>query len=71
MTPDIEQSLGLSEPQAARVLNVSSRTLRRWRKAGAIGHSLTPGGRVFYSSEDLRRLRTAMQVGPLLGRPTN
>lgn len=57
-----------SEPQAARVLGVHISTLRRWRKAGAVGYSLTPGGRIRYSPEDLRRLMAAMQVAPTLGR---
>jgi len=31
-----EDSQRLSEPQAARILQVSDRTLRRWRVAGRI-----------------------------------
>lgn len=56
-----------SEPQAARILGVGARTLRRWRKAGAVGYSLTPGGRILYTAEDLHRLRSAMRVAPTLG----
>ena len=56
-----------TEQQAARILGVCDRTLRRWRKKGALGYSLTPGGRIRYSSEDLRRLRAAMRVQPTLG----
>ena len=57
-----------TEPQAARILSVGERTLRRWRKAGAVGYSLTPGGRVRYTPEDLFKLQVAMRVPPILGR---
>ena len=56
-----------TEPQAARIAGVSQRTLRRWRKAGAVGYSLTPGGRIRYTAEDLHRLTVAMRVSPTLG----
>jgi excisionase family DNA binding protein len=59
----------MTEPQAARVLGISDRTLRRWRGNGAIGYSLTPGGRVRYSFEDIRRLELGMRVAPSLGVP--
>jgi predicted site-specific integrase-resolvase len=58
----------LSEPQAARVLSVHLSTLRRWRKKGAVGYTLTPGGRIRYSPADLARLAAAMHVAPTLGR---
>lgn len=58
---------GLTEPQFARVLGVHPNTLARWRKRGAVGHTLTPGGRIRYSPEDQRRLLLAMKVGPMLG----
>lgn len=58
----------LTEPEAARVLDVHLSTLRRWRKKGAVGYTLTPGGRIRYSPEDLARLAAAMHVAPLLGR---
>jgi excisionase family DNA binding protein len=61
--------LGMSEPQAAEALSVHPSTLRRWRKNGAIGFTLTPGGRVRYSHEDVRRLLCAMRVEPTLGQP--
>ena len=57
-----------NEAQAARIIGVGARTLRRWRKAGAVGHSLTPGGRIRYSPEDLHQLQAAMCVKPILGR---
>lgn len=62
-------ALGMSEPEAAKVLGVHPNTLRRWRKRGAIGFTLTPGNRVRYGSEDIRRLVRAMKVDPKLGRP--
>lgn len=61
--------LGMTEPQAARALNVHPRTLQRWRRRGAIGYTLTPGGRIRYSAEDVRRLLVAMRVEPTLGCP--
>ena len=57
-----------TEPQAARILGVSDRTLRRWRKRGAIGYSITPGGRILYAPEDLHRVTVSMRVEPVLGR---
>ena len=59
--------IGMSEPQAAAALGVAPRTLRRWRQRGAIGYSLTPGGRVRYSPEDVRRLFVGMRVKPTIG----
>ena len=56
-----------TEPQAAELLGVAARTLRRWRKAGAVGHFLTPGGRVLYAAADLERLTVSMRVEPMLG----
>lgn len=50
------------------MVGVGARTLRRWRKAGAVGYSLTPGGRVLYTLADLDQLRAAMRVEPILGR---
>ena len=47
------------EKAAARILGLAPRTLRRWRKAGLIGHYLTPTGRVRYSVDDL----LAVQMG--------
>lgn len=56
-----------TEPQAARIVGVAQRTLRRWRKAGAVGYSLTPGGRIRYTPEDLHQLQRSMRVRPKLG----
>lgn len=62
-------ALGMTEPQAARAVGVHPRTLRRWRQRGAVGYTLTPGGRIRYTSEDMRRLLLAMRVEPTLGTP--
>lgn len=61
----------MTEPQAARSLGINPRTLARWRKAGAVGYSLTPGGRVFYVADDLHRLRLNMRVSPTLGQTSD
>lgn len=60
--------LGMSEAEAARVVGVHPDTLRNWRKRGAVGYTLTPGGRVRYSSEQLRQLINAMQIEPQVGK---
>lgn len=65
MTPEIGT---LTEAQAARRLGVGARTLRRWRQQGAVGYSLTPGGRILYTQDDLRQIVQAMRVEPTLGR---
>jgi len=59
--------VALTETRAAGMVGVSARTLRRWRKAGAVSYSLTPGGRIFYSAEDLIQLRSAMHVEAIVG----
>ena len=41
------------EAGAARILGVSPRTLRGYRKQGLIGHHQLPGGRVRYTTEQL------------------
>lgn len=60
--------IGYSEAEAARIIGIGARTLRRWRRAGAVAHSITPGGRVRYSLEDIWQLQSAMHVRPQLGR---
>lgn len=62
-------ALGMTEPEAAKALGVHPNTLRRWRRNGAIGYTLTPGNRVRYGTEDLRRLVLAMKIDPTLGPP--
>lgn len=64
----MSDAMYLSEKQAASTLGVHVQTLRNWRRRGAIGHSLTPGGRIRYSTEDLRRFNSAMKVEPTLGK---
>jgi predicted site-specific integrase-resolvase len=65
MMPD---ALGLSEPEAARVIGVHPDTLKRWRRRGAVGFVLTPGGRIRYTTEQLHQLRAAMRVDAQLGK---
>jgi len=57
-----EDSQRLSEPQAARILQVSDRTLRRWRVAGRITFYQSPGGRISYDPVDLVAFRQSMRV---------
>lgn len=52
------------EAQAARVLDVSAVTLRRWRLAGEIGHYRMPGGRIRYSADQLANFRARCRVDP-------
>lgn len=52
------------EQQAARVIGVSSRTLRAWRKAGKVGYHRTPGGRIRYTVDQLTDLQRAGRVAP-------
>lgn len=50
------------EKAASRILGVSSRTLRAWRKAGKVDHYVTPGGRIRYSTEQLVDLQRGSRV---------
>src|SRR5258708_2390118 len=43
--------------QAAKILNISIDTLRRWEKAGKITSVKTAGGTRFYSPEELNRIK--------------
>ncbi|MCP3732024.1 helix-turn-helix domain-containing protein [Sphingomonas sp. MG17] len=52
------------EAQAARILGVSTDTLRRWRRMGAIGFHRMPGGRIRYSVDQLAAFRTSCRVNP-------
>ncbi len=48
---------GLVTPQqAAELFDVTTRTIRNWRKDGLLEPVLRPRGRVFYRLEDLLRL---------------
>lgn len=51
-----------TEPQAARILGVSARTLRRWRAKGEVEFMRTPGGRIRYSDDSLLDFRRKMRV---------
>jgi DNA-binding transcriptional MerR regulator len=52
----------LSEPQAARILQLSQRTLQRYRSRGLIGFLRTPGGRIRYSVDQLTEFKTRCRV---------
>ena len=54
----------VSEKTAAFVLNVHTRTLRRWRQKGDLPYYLTPGGRIRYEDSDLYRLRADGTLSP-------
>ncbi len=60
-----ERQSDYTEPQAARILGVSARTLQRWRRAGAIGCHVWPGGRVSYSHDQLAAFRARCRVEPV------
>jgi len=51
-----------TEPQAARILGVSTKTLMRWRKRGLISFHRSPGGRVSYSADQLASFRASCRV---------
>jgi predicted site-specific integrase-resolvase len=50
------------EKMAASIVGVTPRTLRAWRKAGAIGYHRTPGGRVRYTMDQLIDFKRASRV---------
>ena len=54
------------EAQAARILGVAAVTLRRWRKAGAVGYHRMPGGRVRYSLDQLANFKSSCRVPPAI-----
>ncbi|MFW2831752.1 helix-turn-helix domain-containing protein [Sphingomonas sp. ID0503] len=58
--------LDYDEAQAARILGVALVTLRRWRKAGYVGHHRTPGGRIRYSLDQLANFKSRCRVGPMI-----
>lgn len=50
-----------NEPQAARMLGATERTLRRWRAAGRVPFHATPGGRIRYTIDDLAAIQSGMR----------
>lgn len=50
--------------QAARLLRIHPRTLANWRRAGHIGFHRTPGGRIFYTLDQIANCRARMRVDP-------
>lgn len=57
------------EAQAARIVGVTTRTLRAWRKRGAIGFHRTPGGRIRYTVDQLVELQRMTRVNAASDRP--
>ena len=62
MTAD--QAEFLSEKAAARILDISPRTLRSWRKQGLIGFCRLPSGTIRYTLDDLLIFQGACRVPP-------
>lgn len=56
-----------TEPQAARILGVSTKTLMRYRKSGDISYHRTPTGRISYSADQLASFRAACRVSAANG----
>lgn len=54
-----------AETAAASWLGVSPRTLASWRRAGRIGYHRTPGGRIFYTADQLANCVAKMRVHPV------
>ena len=55
-----------SEAEAAAQLpgRPHARTLRRWRKGGKVPYCCTPGGRIYYTFEQVVLIGAAMKVQP-------
>jgi len=56
-----------AEPQAARILKISTRTLQRYRQQGLIGHHRSPGGRIHYTLDQLTAFTASLRVDPAEG----
>lgn len=61
MTKDL---FDYDERQAARILGVDPRTLRKWRGDGVIGFHRLPGGRIRYTADQLVAFKLATRVSP-------
>ncbi len=59
---------GFDEKAAARIIGIAPRTLRAWRKAGKVGHYLTPGGRIRYTMDQLLDLQRGARIHVTSGR---
>lgn len=51
------------ERGAAKLLDVGERTLRRWRGAGKVPFTRTPGGRIRYMLTQIVEIRASMLIG--------
>jgi len=54
-----------NEASAAKYLNISGRTLRRYRMAHLIGHHRSPGGRISYTLDQLIDFQLSTRVAPV------
>lgn len=50
------------ERQAARILGITDRTLRAYRKKGLIGYCQLPGGRIRYTLDQLTDFERSCRV---------
>ncbi len=48
--------------RAAKMLGVSSGTIRRWAASGNLAHVLTPGGRYLIPVEEIARILTPVRA---------
>lgn len=56
-TAERPDRLAVSQEEAAKLLNVSTRTLHRWTVAGKVRSGKPcPGGRRLYAMDELRRV---------------
>lgn len=59
---NLQANEGIGTAAAARLLGVSSDTLRRWAKAGRVRHVLLPSGRMRFYAEDIEALLEPVEV---------
>ena len=64
---NLQGNAGIGTAAAARLLGVSSDTLRRWARAGKVRHVLLPSGRMRFYAEDIEALLEPVEVGEDLG----
>ena len=57
----------LTISQAAKKLNVSTKTLRRWEKAGKITSFRTPGGHRRYDTDSIKSAKNSKRTNFSIG----
>lgn len=50
----------LNRKEVAKMLGVAHRTIYNWEQAGKIAPRRTPGGKPFYTEEDVRKIYITM-----------